>query len=59
MTWERVYTVNDCYGGLLLGVADFHGKPHIYKAESTEVADDYTGRFWLAEIDPDLLLSEM
>ncbi len=53
--WERVYTVNDFYDGPRLGVANLHGKPHIYEAEFSDELDDYTGSFWLREIDQNLL----
>jgi len=53
--WEQVYTVNDFYDGPRLGVANLHGKPHIYQAEFSDGLDDYTGSFWLREIDQNLL----
>jgi hypothetical protein len=55
MAWERLYTVNDYHDGPLLGVADYKGTPHIYEAEFSSEDDEYTGRFRLAKIEPQLL----
>ncbi len=38
--WERVYTVNDYHDGPILGVADFNGTPHIYKAEWNQTTEE-------------------
>jgi hypothetical protein len=54
MNWERVYTVNDFYDHPRLGVADFEGKPHIYEAEFSEIQDEYSGLYWLVEIQAEL-----
>jgi hypothetical protein len=56
MTWERVYTVSDFWDCPRSGVANYKGKPHFYEAEFSVVEDDYTGRYWLARIEPNLLL---
>jgi hypothetical protein len=49
--WDRVYTVNEYYDGPKLGVADYHGKPHIYQKQFSEEDDEYTDRFLLTDID--------
>jgi hypothetical protein len=54
MAWERVHTVNDYYDGPRRGVAEFHGKPHVYESQFSDIADDYTDRFLLMEIDSEL-----
>ena len=54
MSWERVYTISDYYDGPRSGVADFHGKPHIYRCQFDSSEDAYTDRFWLMEIDQEL-----
>jgi hypothetical protein len=53
--WERVYTINEYYDGPRLGIAGFEGKPHIYESQWNDVEDDYTDRFWIREIDSQLL----
>ena len=55
MKWERVYTVHDFYDQPRLGVADFNGTPHIYDREFDESQGEYSDRYWLTEIAPDLL----
>jgi hypothetical protein len=52
--WDRVYTVNEYYDGPVLGVADYHGKPHIYQNQFSEENCEYTNRFLLTDIDPEL-----
>jgi hypothetical protein len=54
-TWERVYTINKYYDGPELGVADYLGKPHIYEKQFDQESDDYSNRFLLSPIDPELL----
>ncbi len=51
---ERVYTTWDYYDGPREGIADFRGKPHIYKCQFSEPDDDWTDLFWLMEIDQEL-----
>ena len=53
--WDRVYTVNEYYDGPKLGVADYRGKPHIYERQFDTDKDDYSERFLLSPIDPELL----
>ena len=52
--WEQVYTVNGFHDRPILGVADFGGAPHIYKAEWDSSTEEY-GSFRLAKIDQSLL----
>jgi hypothetical protein len=59
MEWERLYTVNDSHDGPLLGVTDFKGAPHIYEGEFSAEDDEYTGRFMLAKIEPQLFVLVM
>jgi hypothetical protein len=54
MTWERIFTVNDYYDGPRRGVADFRGRPHVYESQFSDAEDEYTDRFLLMEIDPEL-----
>lgn len=53
--WDRVYTINGYYDGPELGVAGYRGKPHIYEKQFDTEADNYTDRFLLSEIEPELL----
>ena len=53
--WDQVYTINKYYDGPELGVADYLGKPHIYERQFDGGRDDYSSRFLLSPIDPDLL----
>jgi len=39
--FERVYTVVDFYDGPRRGIADFHGKPHLYESESEYCGEEY------------------
>ena len=55
MTWERVYTINDYCDCPRLGVADFEGKPDIYKCRFDEVEGEWSDEFLLSAIAPDLL----
>jgi hypothetical protein len=54
VTWEHVYTINLYYDGPRLGVADFRGKPHVYESQFSDMDDEYTDRFWLMELEPEL-----
>ena len=55
--FERVYTVNEYYDGPRLGVADFGGRPHVYRSvyldyQEWNASED---RFELSPISPDAL----
>lgn len=52
---ECVHTVWDYYDGPREGIADFRGRPHVYKCQFSQSDDDWTDRFWLMEIDQPLL----
>ena len=54
-TGERVHTVWNYYDGPREGIADFQGKPHLYKCQFSEANDDWTDLFWLMPIDEELL----
>jgi hypothetical protein len=54
MTWESVFTVSDFFDGPRRGVANFGGKPHAYQSEFSDTNDEYSDRFLLMEIDPEL-----
>ena len=51
---ERVHAVWDYYDGPREGIADFQGKPHVFKCHFSEAADGWTDLFWLMEIDQQL-----
>jgi hypothetical protein len=53
--WDRVYTIDAYYDGPELGVAGYRGRPHIYQRQFDLVEDEYTDRFLLSPIAPDLL----
>src|SRR5262245_56291606 len=53
--WDQIYTINKYYDGPELGVADYRGKPHIYERQFDTERDDYSERFLLSPIDPELL----
>jgi hypothetical protein len=55
--WGQVYTINKYYEGPELGVAVYLGRPHIYERQFDTERDDYSQRFLLSPIDPDLLSS--
>jgi hypothetical protein len=48
--WETVYTVNDYFDGPRGGVADYLGKPHVYKCDWNDAADDWSELFSLSPI---------
>jgi hypothetical protein len=52
---ECVHTIWSYTDGPREGIADFHGKPYIYKCQFSEAHDDWTDLFWLMEIDQPLL----
>src|SRR2546430_9423343 len=51
MTYECVHAIWDYYDQPREGVADFQGRPHLYKCQFSEVDDDWTDLYWLMEID--------
>ena len=53
--FERVYTIHDYYDGPRSGVADFEGRPHHYRSEWDEPADEYADSFALISIDQETL----
>jgi hypothetical protein len=53
--WDRVHTIDDFFDIPRRGVADFRGKPHVYSCRFDETRDDWTDKFELMEIDPELL----
>ena len=54
MTWESVFTVSYFFDLPRRGVANFGGKPHAYQSEFSVTNDEYSDRFLLMEIDPEL-----
>ena len=55
MGLDRVYTVNDYYDGLRLGIADVDGVPHIYEAEFDHSSDEYGDTYFVSPVDEGLL----
>jgi hypothetical protein len=53
--WKKVYTVNEYYDGVVFGVADYCGVPHVYDRKWDAATDEYGLNFQLAKIDADLL----
>lgn len=45
MGHERVYTIHDYWDGPREGVADFNGRPHVYRCVFDRVKDDWTQQF--------------
>ena len=56
---EHIHTVWDFWDIPREGVADFQGRPHIYKCQFSEAEDDWTNLFWLMEIDQELLALDL
>ena len=50
-TCDIVHTVTDYYDGPRGGIANFHGRPHIYSSVWDEAADDWSDTFLLLPID--------
>ena len=48
---EIVHTITDYYDGPRGGIADYHGKPHIYNSMWDEATDDWAEYFALQPID--------
>ena len=49
--YERVYTVLDYYDGPRKGIADYHGKPHLYECNFDESKGNCSESFLLALLD--------
>ena len=56
---EIVHTVTDYYDGPRGGIADFHGKPHLYSSLWDESADDWSDTFLLQPVDEQTFLLAM
>src|SRR5436190_1443199 len=54
LKWERVHVFSNYHHRPRLGVADYQGSPHIFESEFDEAIDDYSERFFLVPIEPDL-----
>jgi hypothetical protein len=48
---EIVHTVTDYYDGPRGGIANFHGRPHVYESLWDDSADDWSDAFLLQPID--------
>jgi hypothetical protein len=55
MKWEPVHAIHDYFDRPRLGVADYRGRPHVYEREFSEAQEDYTDRYYLTEINQELL----
>lgn len=53
--WDQIYTIHKYYDGPELGISDYRGKLQIYERRFDEERDDYSSRFLLSPIDPELL----
>ncbi len=51
MSHEIVLTMTDYYDGPRGGIANYHGKPHVYSSLFDEVADDWSDTFLLQSVD--------
>jgi hypothetical protein len=51
MAYERVHIVWDYYDCPREGIADFQGRPHLYKCQFSKADDDWTDLYWLMQID--------
>ncbi|HEY2534816.1 MAG TPA: hypothetical protein VGJ20_44080 [Xanthobacteraceae bacterium] len=54
MRWEPVFTISNQFDIPRQGVANFLGKPCAFQSKFCDAKDDYTDRFLLMEIAPDL-----
>jgi hypothetical protein len=48
---ETVYTVTDFYDGPRGGIADYHGKPHVFSSVWNAAKDDWDDEFLLQPVD--------
>jgi hypothetical protein len=55
MSWEQVHTIYKFWDGPLQGIADFEGQPHMYEREFSKAEDEFTDRYWLSPIEPELM----
>jgi hypothetical protein len=53
--YEYVHTLTDFWDGPRGGIAQFHGKPHVYESLFDQTADDWTDVFLLQPIDDETL----
>jgi hypothetical protein len=51
MNFETVYTCPDWYDGCREGIADFQGKPHLFKSEWRDIDSSYRDSFLLSPLD--------
>ena len=61
--WETVYTVTDFYDGPRLGIANYHGQPHLYESRWDNSKDRWEGEqgeendldhYWLSPVTPEI-----
>lgn len=55
MAREIVHTIAEYYDGPVEGVADFGGRPHVYRRQIDRETDEFTDDYWLMEIDRETL----
>lgn len=55
VAWERVYTVNEFWDRVRLGVADVEGVPHIYQSPFDSLRDDFSDFYLVSPIHSELL----
>ena len=55
MRLDRLLTVDACYDGPLLGIAELDGVPHIYQHGYMYALDDDASVYFLSPIAPELL----
>ena len=46
VVWEKVHTVTDWYDGERLGLADYHGQPHLFESRWDDDAGNWAGEHW-------------
>ena len=54
--FEIVHTVTDWYDGPRRGIAEFHGRPHLFESEWADGQKMESDSFLLSEIDPATLV---
>jgi len=57
--WERVYSCVYFWDRPLSGAADFEGRPHWYKGEFDDAADDYRDAYALCPLPSDVFAVEV
>src|SRR5688572_9439037 len=55
MSFEPVHAITDFHDRPQGGVANFQGRPHFFKSEWDEAADDYAKTFRLSPVDSDVV----